>query len=131
MFPIITPTLPDQIHFITTQELEDRYPSLSPKEREDVICREYGAVFLMQIGDLLASGVAHDGRAPDYDDRKLNGDILIYYPELDRAFEISSMGIRVDETALMEQLKKRGCLERKELPYHKMILEKVLPYTIG
>ncbi len=131
LFPVIKPTLPSDIYFITTQDLEDRYPTLSPKEREDAICKECWAVFLMQIGDVMKSWIPHDGRAPDYDDRKLNGDILIYYPEMDRTLELSSMGIRVDEDTLLKQLEKRWCSERKELPYHKMILQKELPYTIG
>lgn len=123
--------LPDEIFFITTQELEDRYPNLTPKEREDAICKEHKAVFIMQIGDVLNSGEKHDGRAPDYDDWSLNGDILFWYPVLERAFEVSSMGIRVDEKALEEQLKKAGCEERKELDFHKNLLEGKLPYTIG
>lgn len=123
--------LPEEIFFITTQELEDRYPGLTPKEREYRIAREKGAVFLMQIGDLLASGEKHDGRAPDYDDWKLNGDIIVYYPVTDIALELSSMGIRVDETALREQLKKAGCEERAELPFQKALLEGTLPYTVG
>lgn len=123
--------LPEEIFFITTQELEDRYPGLTPKEREYRIAREKGAVFIMQIGDLLASGEKHDGRAPDYDDWKLNGDIIVYYPVTDIALELSSMGIRVDETALREQLKKAGCEERAELPFQKALLEGRLPYTVG
>ncbi len=130
-FPSLRTILPETIHFITTQELEDRYPELSPREREDLICKEYGAVFVMGIWDKLASWILHDGRAPDYDDWKLNGDILVYYPELERAFEISSMGIRVDETSLIEQLDKRWCPEKIHFPYHKMIADKELPYTIG
>ena len=123
--------LPDEIFFITTQELEDKYPNLTPKEREDAICKEHKAVFIMKIGDLLNSGEKHDGRAPDYDDWSLNGDIIFWYPVLERAFEVSSMGIRVDEKALEEQLKKAGCEERKELDFHKNLLEGKLPYTIG
>lgn len=130
-FPGLEKTLPESIHFVTTQELEDIYPEKTPKEREDLICKEYWAVFLMQIGDKLKSGIQHDGRAPDYDDWKLNGDILLYYPLLDRAFEISSMGIRVDEDSILEQLDKRWCLDRLKFEYHKMIIEKTLPYTIG
>lgn len=125
------PFLPNEIFFVTTQELEDMYPNNTPKEREDKICKAKGAVFIMQIGDLLESGEKHDGRAPDYDDWSLNGDILFWNPLLDRAFELSSMGIRVDETALAEQLKKANCEERKELPFHKALLNKELPYTIG
>ena len=123
--------LPEEIFFITTQELEDKYPNLTPKEREDAICKEHKAVFIMKIGDILNSGEKHDGRAPDYDDWSLNGDIIFWYPVLERAFEVSSMGIRVDEKALEEQLKKAGCEERKELEFHKNLLEGKLPYTIG
>ena len=123
--------LPEEIFFITTQELEDKYPNLTPKEREDAICKEHKAVFIMKIGDILNSGEKHDGRAPDYDDWSLNGDIVFWYPVLERAFEVSSMGIRVDEKALEEQLKKAGCEERKELEFHKNLLEGKLPYTIG
>ena len=123
--------LPEDIFFITTQELEDMYPECSPKERENRIAMDKGAVFIMQIGDVLASGEKHDGRAPDYDDWKLNGDIVIYYPVLDIAFEISSMGIRVDEKSLKEQLEKAGCTERANLPFQKDLLEGRLPYTIG
>lgn len=123
--------LPEEIFFITTQELEDMYPGLTAKEREYLIAREKGAVFIMQIGDLLASGEKHDGRAPDYDDWKLNGDIIVYYPVTDIALELSSMGIRVDETALREQLKKAGCEERAELPFQKALLQGKLPYTVG
>ena len=117
--------------FITTQELEDRYPDRTPKERENLITKEYGCVFLMKIGDKLKSGKPHDGRAPDYDDWEQNGDILFWYDTLGCALEISSMGIRVDEKSLEEQLKKAGCEDRKELPYHKMLLNGELPYTIG
>ena len=124
-------TLADDIFFVTTQELEDMYPDLTPKEREYTIVKEKGAVFLMQIGGKLKSGKKHDGRAPDYDDWTLNGDIIIYYPVLDIALEISSMGIRVDEDALALQLKESGCEDRRELPFQKALLEKRLPYTIG
>ena len=123
--------LPAEISFITSQELEDMYPDCTPKEREYKIAKLKGAIFIMQIGDKLASGEKHDGRAPDYDDWKLNGDIIIYYPVLDIALELSSMGIRVDEVALKEQLDKAGCPERAELPFQKAILDKELPYTIG
>lgn len=123
--------LPDEIHFVTTQELEDRYPDLTPSEREDKICHELGAVFLMQIGGPLKSGQRHDGRAPDYDDWQLNGDILFWYEPLQRAFEVSSMGIRVDEAALQKQLKLAHAEERVQLPFHQMILQKQLPYSIG
>ena len=123
--------LPKDIFFITTEELEDMYPKLTPKERENRIAREKKAVFIMKIGGKLKSGEIHDGRAPDYDDWELNGDIVVYYPVLDIAFELSSMGIRVDEESLMRQLEERGCPERAELPFHKAILEKRLPYSIG
>ena len=123
--------LPNEIFIITSQELEDKYPNLSPKDREDAICKEHGAVFIMKIGDVLASGEKHDGRAPDYDDWKLNGDILFWYPVLDRAVELSSMGIRVDKDALEYQLKKTGCEERKSLEFHRLLLEGKLPYTVG
>ena len=121
-----------EVYFVTTQELEDRWPDLTPKERENAICREHHTVFLMQIGDnLKRSGKPHDGRAPDYDDWSLNGDILLYSQLLDSAFEISSMGIRVDEAAMDYQLNARGCNERRELPFHKMLLNGELPLTIG
>ena len=123
--------LPENITFVTTQELEDMFPEYSPKEREYYIAKAKGAVCIMQIGDLLNSGVPHDGRAPDYDDWALNADIVVYYPVLDIALELSSMGIRVDEDSLLSQLEKAGCMERAELPFQKAILEKQLPYTIG
>ena len=130
-YPQAVKHLPEHITFITTQELADRYPDKTPKERENLITKEYGCVFLMKIGDKLASGEPHDGRAPDYDDWQLNGDILFWYDQLNCALEVSSMGIRVDEKSLEEQLKKAGCEERKNLPYHKMLLNGELPYTIG
>ncbi len=123
--------LPEEITFVTSQDLEDAYPELSSKERENIAAKEHGAIFLMQIGDKLASGKPHDGRAPDYDDWKLNGDIIVYYPVLDMALELSSMGIRVDEDSLREQLDKAGCPERAELPFQKALLAGELPYTIG
>ena len=123
--------LPDEIHFITTQELEDMYPNYTSKEREDAIRKKYKAVFIMKIGDLLKSGQKHDGRSPDYDDWKLNGDILFWYPLLERAVELSSMGIRVDKASLDYQLKASGNVDRKELDFHKMILNEELPFTIG
>lgn len=123
--------LPEEITFITTQELVDLYPGLSAKEREYEIVKKHGAVFLMQIGDILSNGEKHDGRAPDYDDWKLNGDILVYYPVLDIALELSSMGIRVNAESLAEQLKKAGCEERAELPFQKALLNGELPQTIG
>lgn len=123
--------LPEEITFITSQELEDLYPDCTPKERETNIAKLKGAVFIKQIGDKLKSGEKHDGRAPDYDDWKLNGDIIVYYPVLDIALELSSMGIRVDEDSLKEQLEKAGCTERAELPFQKALLNHELPYTIG
>ena len=123
--------LPDDIFFITSQELEDLYPGCDAKEREYRLAREKGAIFISQIGKTLASGKKHDGRAPDYDDRELNGDIIVYYPVLDIALELSSMGIRVDEEALARQLKLSGCEDRASLPFQKSLLNKELPYTIG
>ncbi len=123
--------LPEHIHFITSQELLDKYPTLTPKEREHAIAKEYGAVFIMKIGDILSNGEKHDGRAPDYDDWELNGDILVYFPLLDISLELSSMGIRVDEKALQVQLEKADCMERAELPFQKGILNNELPLTIG
>lgn len=123
--------LPEDIFFVTTQELEDMYPELSLKEREYAIAKDKGAVFIMQIGGVMKSGKIHDGRAPDYDDWSLNGDIIVYYPILDIALELSSMGIRVDEEALMRQLKIRGCEDRINLPFQKALLNGELPYTIG
>lgn len=123
--------LPEDIFFVTTQQLEDMYPEKTPKEREDLIAKEKGAVFIMQIGGTLRSGKKHDGRSPDYDDWTLNGDIIFYYPLLERAFEVSSMGIRVDEAALDKQLTIAKCDDRRELPFHKMLLNGELPYTIG
>lgn len=131
IYPSIEKILPGDITFITTQELEDMYPLLSPKEREDIIAKEKKAVFIMKIGGLLESGTKHDGRAPDYDDWNLNGDIILWYPLLDRAVEISSMGIRVDEESLMRQLEEAGCEDRKQFRFHRDILEKRLPYTVG
>lgn len=130
-YDYIEEILPHDIFFITTQELEDMYPGTTPKEREYLITKEKGAVCLMQIGDLLASGEKHDGRAPDYDDWALNADIIVYYPVLDISLELSSMGIRVDKASLIEQLDKAGCPERAELPFQKAILNDELPLTIG
>ncbi len=124
-------SLPNEIFFITTQELADMYPDKTPKEREDAITKEKKAVFIMKIGGKLRSGEKHDGRAPDYDDWELNGDIILWNEILQQAFEISSMGIRVDETAMEKQLKEAGAEDRRELAFHKMILDKKLPYTIG
>ena len=106
-------------------------PDMTPKERENAITQQYGCVFVMKIGDRLSNGKPHDGRAPDYDDWELNGDILFWYDLLGCALEISSMGIRVDEKSMREQLEKAGCPERADLPFHKMLLEGRLPYTIG
>ena len=131
-FPSLHTVLDRNVYFVTTQELEDRWPDYTAKQREDAICREHHTVFLMQIGDdLKRSDKPHDGRAPDYDDWSLNGDILMYNPILDRSFEISSMGIRVDEAAMDYQLNKRGCNDRRELPFHKLLLAGKLPLTIG
>lgn len=130
-YDYINEILPHDIFFITTQELENMFPDYTPKEREYYITKAKGAVCLMQIGDLLESGVKHDGRAPDYDDWTLNADILVYYPVLDIALELSSMGIRVDKKALLEQLDKAGCPERAGLPFQKAVLNEELPYTIG
>lgn len=131
LYPSLQTFLPEDIFFITTQELEDLYPALTPKERENALAREKKAIFIMKIGELLNSGIKHDGRAPDYDDWSLNGDIVFYYPVLDLAFEVSSMGIRVDENSLVEQLKKAGCEDRKNFQFHKDVINKKLPYTIG
>ena len=130
-YDYIEEILPKEIFFITTQELADLYPDKTPKEREDIIAKEKGAVFLMEIGDKLANGEPHDGRAPDYDDWHLNGDIIVWYPVLGHALELSSMGIRVDEDSLARQLKLSGCEDRAKLPFQKAILEKKLPYTVG
>ena len=125
------PDLEQRVTFLTTQELEDRYPDKTPKERENAAAREYGTVFLMQIGGALKSGKPHDGRAPDYDDWTLNGDLLVYNEVLDSAFELSSMGIRVDPAALDRQLTAAGCDNRRSLPFHRMLLNGELPLTIG
>ncbi len=130
-FPQAVYHLPDDITFIDSEELRLMYPSLSSKERENEICKKHGCVFLMRIGDKLGDGVPHDGRAPDYDDWQLNGDILFWFEPLKMALEISSMGIRVSEDSLRTQLEKAGCPERAKLPFHRMILEQKLPYTIG
>ena len=130
-YDYIEEILPHDIFFITTQELEDMFPDNTPKEREYYIAKAKGAVCIMQIGDLLNSGIPHDGRAPDYDDWSLNADIVVYYPVLDIALELSSMGIRVDRDALLSQLEKAGCTDRAKLPFQKAILDEELPYTIG
>lgn len=131
-FPSLHTVLDRDVFFITTQELEDLYPDLTPKQRENAICREHHTVFLMQIGgNLKRSGKPHDGRAPDYDDWQLNGDLLFWNEVLEQSFEISSMGIRVDEASMDYQLNVRGCNDRRELPFHKMLLNGELPLTIG
>ena len=130
-YPHITPELPKHIAFVTTQELEDRFPDKTSKEREYLAAKEHGAVFLMGIGGALRSGKIHDGRAPDYDDWSLNGDILLYYKPLDISLELSSMGIRVDPAALRRQLEIRGCQERAKLPFQAALLRGKLPQTIG
>lgn len=123
--------LPTDITFVSTSELEEKYPDKTPKEREYISAKEHGAIFLMQVGGDLKNGQPHDGRAPDYDDWALNGDIIVYYPVLDIALELSSMGVRVDEDSLLSQLKIRGCEERASLPFHSALLNRELPYTIG
>lgn len=130
-YSCIPKTLPDEITFVTTQELEDMYPKFTPKERENAIARKHGAVFIMKIGNELKSGEKHDGRSPDYDDWELNGDIIFHNPVLDTAFELSSMGIRVDEDSLERQLKLSNCEDRKEFEYHQKLLKGELPYTVG
>ncbi|MBR2634289.1 MAG: aspartate--ammonia ligase [Clostridia bacterium] len=131
LYPTLQTTLSRKVKFIRSQELEDLYPTLSPKERENRITEEYKTVFLMQIGDVLKSGKPHDGRAPDYDDWSLNGDLLFWNEALSCSLEISSMGIRVDSRALREQLSKAGCPERSEFTFHKLLLEDKLPLTMG
>ncbi|MFD1456233.1 aspartate--ammonia ligase [Levilactobacillus lanxiensis] len=130
-FPEAVHHLPDEIHFITTQELEDMYPTMTPRERENAISKKLGCVFLMKIGDALKSGKRHDGRAPDYDDWQLNGDIMFWYEPLQQAIEISSMGIRVDAESMKRQLKLAHAEDRLSLPYHQMVLNEEVPYTIG
>ena len=123
--------LSKDITFVTTQELEDLYPELTAKQRENTFVKEHGSTFIMQIGAPLKSGKKHDGRAPDYDDWALNGDIMLYYPVLDCALEISSMGIRVDSQSLKSQLAAENCLDRLELPFHKALANDELPLTMG
>ncbi|MDY5943251.1 MAG: aspartate--ammonia ligase [Oscillospiraceae bacterium] len=130
-FPSLRTKLGREVFFITTQELEDLYPDLTPKQREDEICKQKGVVFVMQIGKVLKSGIKHDGRAPDYDDWELNGDILYWNDVLGHAFEISSMGIRVDPKSLDAQLTIAGCDDRRTLPFHRMLLAGELPLTMG
>ncbi|WP_347072272.1 aspartate--ammonia ligase [Intestinimonas butyriciproducens] len=133
MFPQLSPLpgISREISFVTTQELEDRFPVLTPKEREDAWVKDHPTTFLMQIGGALKSGSPHDGRAPDYDDWTLNGDILVWNTVLGRAFELSSMGIRVDPAALDRQLSLAGCDDRRTLPFHKSLLAGELPLTVG
>ena len=123
--------LPEKVTFVTSQELENKYPDLTPEERENVFAKENGAIFIMQIGKTLASGQRHDGRAPDYDDWELNGDLIMWNPVLNNSLELSSMGIRVDKSSLEKQLAELGLEERKELPFHKALLNGELPLTIG
>ena len=130
-FPQITPVLPEEIVFITAEELLQKYPGTTAKEREDLIAKEFGAVFIIGIGGKLSDGTMHDGRAADYDDWTLNGDLLLWNPVLGHAFEISSMGIRVDQDALRSQLRERGQEYKESLMFHRMLLEGKLPYTIG
>ena len=130
-YGVLDGTIKEEPFFITTQQLEDLYPDKTPKQRERLITKEHGTVFLMQIGGELKSGIKHDGRAPDYDDWSLNGDILVWDEVLDNALEISSMGIRVDEKSLAKQLEICGAQERMQYDYHKMIADGTLPLTIG
>ncbi|MCK4431667.1 MAG: aspartate--ammonia ligase, partial [Candidatus Aminicenantes bacterium] len=138
-YPEIKPILPEEIYFVPSEELDKRYPHFTPIEREYAICKEYGAVFIIGIGAPLENGYPHDGRAPDYDDWTtptekglgLNGDIIVWYPVLEKAFEISSMGIRVDQQVLEKQLEMTGTTERKELFFHKKLLKGELPLSIG
>lgn len=139
-FPHITPVLPEEITFIHAEKLAKEYPNLTPKEREAQAAKEYGAIFIIGIGDKLSDGEPHDGRAPDYDDwispneegyKGLNGDLILWNPVLEIPFEISSMGIRVSPESLRKQLEERGCPEKAELNFHKMLLNGELPYSIG
>lgn len=130
-FPVLSTEISDEVVFVTSQELEDLYPDLTPVEREKVFTKEHKTVFIMQIGDKLKSGIPHGNRAPDYDDWSLNGDILVWNEVLQNAFELSSMGIRVDSEAMESQLKKANCEDRKNQPYHQMLLGGELPLTIG
>ncbi len=130
-YSVLDCALPDDIAFVSTYELEEKYPELTPKERENAAAKEYGAVFVMQIGGRLKNGEKHDGRAPDYDDWKLNGDILVYNRVLDSAFELSSMGIRVDRDSLLSQLKAENAEDRLKYEFHKLLVSGALPLTIG
>lgn len=131
LYPFLRNELPSEIHFITTQELLDLYPDKTPKEREYLITKEKKAVFLMEVGKKLSDGKIHDGRAADYDDWSLNGDILFYFSTLDIALELSSMGIRVDRDALLSQLEERGQMHKSQFPFHQDVINERLPYTIG
>jgi len=131
LYPSLKTTLSRKVKFITSQELEDRYPNLTSKERENAVTKEFGTVFLMQIGDCLKSGKPHDGRAPDYDDWTLNGDLLFWNEILGQAIEISSMGIRVSPESLLSQLNKAGLTQRANLPFHRLLLDGILPLTMG
>jgi len=130
-FPLLSFEVERDVYFITSEDLLKMYPDFSPKERENAICREKKTVFIIGIGDKLSNGLPHDNRAPDYDDWGLNGDILVYYPLLDMAVELSSMGIRVDQKAILRQLEISNCLDRQILPFHKAIINNELPLTIG
>ena len=130
-YPQLDNYLPRDITFVSTYELEEKYPELTPKQRENAAAKEYGAIFLSKIGGRLKSGEKHDGRAPDYDDWELNGDIIVYNRVIDAAFEISSMGIRVDEKSLVSQLEAEGATDRLSLPFHKALVNGELPFTIG
>ena len=130
-YSCITLKLPKSVFFITSQELEDMYPDKLPKEREEIIVKDKGAVCIIGIGDKLKSGIEHDLRSPDYDDWKINADLLIYDEKFSRVIEVTSMGVRVDEKSLRDQLEKSGCMDRLDKPYHQKILKKELPYTIG
>ena len=130
-YPFLEVSLPKTISFITSQELEDMYPDKKPKEREELITKEKGAVFIIGIGDKLKSGVSHDRRSPDYDDWKLDGDLLIYDKVIEKTMDLTSMGIRVEKESLLEQLKKSHCEDRLELPYHQEIVHEKIPYSIG
>ena len=130
-FPSLAMSIERNVHFVTTQELEDMYPGLTPKEREDAAAKEHKTVFIMKIGENLKSGKPHDGRAPDYDDWSLNGDIVVWNEVLGRSFELSSMGIRVDADSLKKQLAEAGASDRMKFDYHRMIADGTLPLTIG
>ncbi len=131
MFDVLDPIIDEDVFFITAEELRQKYPHLSAKQRENAIVREHGTVFIMKIGAPLGDGIPHDGRAPDYDDWNLNGDLLVYYPVLDTAVELSSMGIRVNERSLLRQLEQSGNMARASLPYHRALLSGELPLTVG